>query len=184
LQSFIQDIIIVIFDFMESTTTCVLNKSQVLQKIRRIAYEIYENNPEEKEITLAGIEGQGFVFAEKLKKELEEISGIRIQIIKVKLNKMKPLESEVTIDTDLSLLTGKTVILADDVLNTGKTLVYALKPFLKTEIKKLQTAVIVNRSHKLFPVAADYAGYSLATTLKEHIEVVLGDEEKMGVYLF
>lgn len=160
----------------------ILDKSQTLQKIKRIAFEIYERNSKEKEIVLAGIYDKGYIFAQLLQKELVQICEIKITLIKVSLDKIAAAQSEVVLDTELKNLKKKTIILIDDVLNTGKTVAYSLKPFLNIEIKKLQVAVIVDRQHKSFPISADYVGYSLSTTLSEHIEVNFS-KDKFGVYL-
>ena len=168
---------------MSSEKTLILNKVQTLQKITRIAYEIYENNPKEKEIYLAGIFDKGYQFAEILKVELEKIAPFPISLIRIDLDKFSPQQSEIKLDTEVSKLKNKTIILIDDVLNSGRTMAYSLKPFLNVAIKRLQTAVIVDRSHKNFPISADYVGYSLSTSLKENIEVILDNEETLGVYL-
>lgn len=168
---------------MTSVKTLLLNKEQTLQKIRRIAYEVYENNFEEDEIILAGIYDKGYQFAQLLETELSNISKINIKLIKVELDKVSPLQSEVKLNCEFSELENHTIILIDDVLNTGRTLAYSLKPFLNLNIKKLQTAVIVDRNHKNFPISADYIGYALSTTLQEHIEVVLNKEQELGVYI-
>ena len=160
----------------------ILNKTQVLQKIKRIAYEIYEQNYKETELVLAGVEVNGYVFAERLKQELSTISPIQINLVKIKLDKTARHQTEVFLDTDIGALANKVVIIVDDVLNTGRALAFSLLPFLSIDTAKLQTAVIVDRSHQLFPISADYVGYSLATTIKEHIEVSFS-EERFGVYL-
>ena len=159
----------------------VLDGNQVIQKIRRIAYEIYENNSSEKTIVLAGIDGQGYALAKILEKELKSISALTVSLVKVSLNKLSPVQSEVFIDVPAKVLKKKCIILIDDVLNTGRTLAYALKPFTTTEIKKIEVAVLVNRSHTLFPIVPTYCGYALATTLTDHVEVKLGKEA--SVYL-
>ncbi len=159
----------------------VLDGNQVIQKIRRIAYEIYENNFSEKTIVLAGIDGQGYALAKILEKELKSISKFTISLVKVSLDKLLPVQSEVAIDIPAKELKKKCIILIDDVLNTGRTLAYALKPFTSAEIKKIEVAVLVNRSHTLFPIVPTYSGYELATTLTDHVEVKLGKEA--SVYL-
>ncbi|MBS1486020.1 MAG: phosphoribosyltransferase [Bacteroidetes bacterium] len=161
--------------------TLVLNAQQLTQKVHRIAYEIYENNFSEKSIVLAGIDGQGYVLAKLIMKQVESISPIRVQLVCVSLDKLSPVQSTVTLDAAVSSIKKKTIILVDDVLNTGRTLAYALKPFLEVEIKKIEVAVLVNRSHTLFPIVPTYSGYQLATTLTDHVEVKLGKEA--AVYL-
>lgn len=159
----------------------ILDARQVRQKIRRMAFEVYEHNFKEKSIVLAGIEGQGYTLAKLLGKEIESISPLRIKLVKVTIDKSTPQQSEVQLDCDLKEIKKKCIIVVDDVLNTGRTFAYSLKPFLSTEVKKIEIAVLVNRSHTLFPIYPQYTGYELSTTLREHVEVVLGKEQ--GVYL-
>jgi len=169
---------------MTSTTHQILDRAQTLQKIKRIAYEIFENNFDEEEIILAGIWDRGYILATMIEKELLKISTFKVKIVKISLDKFTLTQTEISLDCDSECLHKKSVIIVDDVLNSGKTLIYSLKPFLNIEIKKLKIAVLVKRSYRSFPVSADYVGYSLSTTVQEHIEVVLDDEEKIGAYLF
>ncbi len=165
----------------------ILDADQIAKKIRRIAFEIYERNYQEKQLIVAGIVGQGYHLAQRICKELEAISHFKgidrsLLLIQVSLKKFEANQSNVSLDCDSQVLENASIILVDDVLNTGKTVAFSLQPFLTAKIKKLETAVLVNRSHKLFPIAADYTGYELATTIQEHIEVVL-EENKQAVYL-
>jgi pyrimidine operon attenuation protein / uracil phosphoribosyltransferase len=166
---------------MVAERNLILDAAQIRQKIKRMAFEIYEHNFKEKTIVIAGIEGQGYVLARLLAKEVEAISEISINLIKIKIDKAAPQQSEVVLDSDLKEIRKKCVLLVDDVLNTGRTFAYSLKPFLNIEVKKIEIAVLVNRSHTLFPIYPQYTGYELATTLTEHVEVVLGKEN--AVYL-
>ncbi|MCC5928933.1 MAG: phosphoribosyltransferase [Cyclobacteriaceae bacterium] len=167
---------------MTSTDNQILNKKQVLQKISRIAYEIYENHYLEKKIYLAGVPETGFRIAEMIKKELDKVSPLDVRLTVVHIDKQDPFGSEVTIDCNPSELKNKSVILVDDVLHTGRTFLNSLKPFLSTDIRQIETAVLVDRGHKLFPISADYKGYELATMLNDHIEVSL-EKGRFGVYL-
>jgi pyrimidine operon attenuation protein/uracil phosphoribosyltransferase len=160
----------------------ILNAIQVKQKIRRMAFEVYEQNFKEKTVVIAGIDGQGYVLAKLLAKEVETIAPIEVKLVKVTLDKLAPQQSDVTLDCDLKEVKKKCIILVDDVLNTGRTFAYGLKPFLNIEVKKIETAVLVNRSHTLFPIYPQYTGYDLATTIKDHVEVNLSKEET-AVYL-
>ncbi|MFM7430111.1 MAG: phosphoribosyltransferase family protein [Flammeovirgaceae bacterium] len=155
--------------------TLVLNTVQIQQKIRRMAFEVYENNAKEKLLILAGIEGQGHAFAKILAKEIKAIAGIEVHVVKVSVDKFAETQSEVAIDATSSFK-KKVVILVDDVLNSGRTLAYTMKPFLETGVKKMEVAVLVNRSHTLFPITPTYTGYELSTTLTDHVEVKLGKE--------
>jgi pyrimidine operon attenuation protein/uracil phosphoribosyltransferase len=166
---------------MTAEKNLVLEDAQVRQKIRRMAYEIYENNFSEKVIVLAGVDGQGYALAQLLAKEITAISPLEVITAKVSLDKESPQKNDVTLDVPLENLKKKSVILIDDVLNSGRTLAYGMKPFLSVEVKKIEVAVLVNRSHPRFPVQPNYTGYELSTTLTEHVEVVLG--KKSAVYL-
>ena len=168
---------------MSSKGQLILNAKQTQQKIVRIAHEILEQNYNEECIVIAGIFDRGYLFAQLLEKELNSICAIPTELIKITLDKTAPLQTEITLDKSLDLVEDRTVIITDDVLNTGKTVAYSLKPFLNRRIKKLQTAFIVDRGYKSFPISADFVGYSLSTTLQEHVEVIFEDQEVSGVYL-
>jgi len=151
--------------------TEVLNHKQVGQKITRMAFEIYERNLHASGgMVVAGITGMGTILAHLLATELRRISPLQVEEVEVLLDKQAVTATDVQLSSPIALK-GKTIILVDDVLNTGKTLVYALKPFLEHEVEKMEIAVLVNRSHGLFPVKPDYTGFELATTFTEHIRV-------------
>ena len=160
----------------------ILDESQVDQKIRRIAYQIYENNFEENKIFIAGIQGPGYVLAEKIKAQLVQISEIEVELVCIEIDKKSPSQNDIRIDMDLSAVKNKVILLVDDVQHTGKTFAYSMRPFLNIRVKKIEVAVLVNRSHTAFPIAPTYTGYELSTTINEHIHVVL-DDGKKGVYL-
>ncbi|GAA4433141.1 phosphoribosyltransferase domain-containing protein [Pontibacter saemangeumensis] len=160
----------------------ILDKAQIEQKITRMAYQMYEQNFEEQELVLAGIHPNGFTLASMLAQRLQQISPLQVQLLRISINKTAPLQEPVALEPERPALTDKVVVLVDDVLNTGKTLAYALNSFLSHAPKKLEVATLVDRHHPLYPVAATYTGYSLATTLNEHIMVHL-DEENYGAYL-
>jgi pyrimidine operon attenuation protein/uracil phosphoribosyltransferase len=155
--------------------TLVLNHRQIQQKITRMAYEIYERNSTENQVIFAGISGMGKILAELLANKLKEISPLEVESIEVLIDKMSQVQGEITLSENIDI-ENKCLILVDDVLNTGKTLAFALKPFLEIPIKKMELAVLVNRSHKLFPVSPDYTGLELSTTLNEHIAVNLSNQ--------
>ncbi len=163
--------------------TQILNHVQVLQKIKRIAFEIYENNFEENEIIIAGVKGQGYVFATMLTEILLEISPIKACAVLINFNKNVPYDNPVEFDCDERFLENKIIVVVDDVLNTGRTFAYSLAPFLSIPVKKIQVAVIVDRNYKRFPIAANYIGYELSTTLSDEVVVILDVQSKMGVYL-
>lgn len=149
----------------------ILSHQQIQHKIRRIAYQIYEANVDEKEIIIAGIDGDGLKFAKKIQAVLQDITKAEITLCKVHMNKANPLESGVTTSIAKEEYINKSVVLVDDVLNSGTTLIYGVQHFLQTPLKQLKTAVLVNRNHKKYPVKADYKGISLSTSLQEHVNV-------------
>ena len=167
---------------MTTTDNLILSKRQIQQKISRIAFEIYENNYLEKELYIAGIPS-GYKLARLLVGELKKISPFEITLLKIEFGKKNISEESIKVDHDPKELKGKVLILVDDVLHTGRTFMHSLRPFLNVDVKKIETVVLVDRSHKLFPISSDYTGYELSTTLNDHIEVVL-DSGKFGVYLF
>lgn len=155
----------------------ILNEGQIRQKIRRLAIEILEKNTDAKEIILAGINNKGYEFAEYIKKEMVLFSEINIILTRIKLNPAAPLTQEVTVELPLAQLDKKTIIVVDDVANTGRTLFFAMKPLMGILPKKIEVAVLVDRMHKSFPIQVDYVGLSLSTTLEENIEVELVGNE-------
>lgn len=157
----------------------ILNDKQIGQKLVRLAYEIIEQNTEVKQLYLAGINNNGYRFAQLLEDEIKKIDSCPFEstLIRVTLNPAKPVSEPIELDIDEKILKNKTVILIDDVANTGRTLFYAFRPFLNLLIKKMQVAVLVDRKHKAFPVQVDYVGLSLATTVQDNIDVNL---EKKG----
>ena len=161
----------------------ILDHKQIKQKIKRLAIEILENNFEEKSIVLAGINNNGTSFAKLIEKELKKITDITIVSVTIRLNPAAPLSTPVEINVPADSLKGKCVILVDDVANTGRTIFYACKPIMNILPKKLEVAVLVDRKHKTFPIYPKYVGFSLATTLKEDIDLQIVNTEEWGVYL-
>jgi len=158
----------------------ILSKEVAEKKLRRMAFEILENNIDEKEIILAGIRESGSVVAKVIQKMLGEIAAIKTELITITLDKNEPTNVSLSKTFDFK---GKVIVVIDDVSNSGKTLLYALKPFIDSHPKKIQTLVLVERTHTSFPVRPDYVGLSIATTLQEHIFVEVKGEEVTGAYL-
>lgn len=162
----------------------VLDHSTICQKLKRLAIEILENNYEEQEILMVGINNSGMTLAKLIMKELEQMKSTpKLALTNLRLNPANPTGNEITIGITQDEIKGKVIILVDDVANTGRTLFYAFKPFLEVMPKRIETVVFVDRTHKSFPVNIDYYGLSLATTLKENIKVDLSNPENFGVFL-
>lgn len=167
---------------MNTERSLILNARQVAQKLTRIAHEIHENLYKEKDVFIIGIHGTGSEVAERLAKHLAEISESSVQIEHLTINKDKPLSGEVKYTGDQKLLRNKSVILVDDVLNSGRTLIYASRFVLDAEPKSLHIATLVDRIHRRFPIRPDFVGLTLTTNIKEHVSVEM-DKGKEAVYL-
>ena len=165
-----------------TTKSKILEIQGIDQKLKRLAWQVYEKNSAEKEIIVVGVSERGLILAKQLEAHIEEISKIKTKLAHLDLDKENPYNKEVTLDLEVKEYANKVVVLVDDVLNSGKTLMYAAKHFLTTPLKRLAIMVLVDRNHNRYPIKADYVGLSLATTLQEYINVELKGANK-GVYL-
>lgn len=165
---------------MQKERILILDQQQIDRKLQRMAYEIWEHNSHETGIVVIGIEGGGASVAKSLAERIGRISPLKVDLLSLKMNKKNPLQEPITLHADL---TGKSVILADDVANSGKTLLYALKPLLDQEPSKIMVAVLVDRKHKSFPITPDIVGHSVSTTLQDHIVVACQDDNRMQAFL-
>jgi len=166
--------------------TELLDKNQIAQKIERISFEIYEQFHNESQIFIGGIEGNGFIFAERLVEQIKKIASTDkiladITLFLIKINKDAPLTENITLNINTEQLKNANIILADDVINSGRTMIYAVKHILSTPLKSLKTAVLVNRTHRRFPISADFVGMAISTTLQDKIKVEF--DKKESAYL-
>jgi pyrimidine operon attenuation protein / uracil phosphoribosyltransferase len=164
-------------------STQILTPTQIQQKIRRIASQLYETNFSETALVLAGVAGEGYELARRLAAELRQVAPFAVSLVKIDIDKTQAAQPPIELPTPASDYTDRVVVLIDDVLYSGRTLAFSLQPFLSVPVRKIQVAVLINRNHPRYPIAADFIGLELATTLSEHIEVVLSDEEREGAYL-
>lgn len=162
--------------------TLILDHRQLEQKINRLAYQVYEMHYTESSIILAGIAPNGNILAERLQQKLKEISNITVHNIRLEIDKTNPLKGISCKGGENITLENAAIVLVDDVLNTGKTMIYGVKYFLEFPLKSLHTLVLVDRDHKLYPIHADMSGLKLSTNLKEHVSVEL-QEGNDAVYL-
>lgn len=153
------------------TKNIILNHQEIEHKIKRIAYQIYETFSKEEEIIIAGITTNGYLIATKISSVLQTISPIKVSLCEVKIDKQNPF-APITTSLPKEAYSNKGLVLVDDVLNSGTTLVYGVKHFLEVPLKKFKTAVLVDRNHKKYPVKVDFKGISLSTSSKEHVHVV------------
>lgn len=159
----------------------ILNSIEIDHKIRRIAFQIFETFVDEEEIVIAGISANGYIFAQKIADALKSISPLRIALCEVFIDKQNP-GMPIKTSMQKEAYSGRGLVLVDDVLNSGTTLVYAVRHFLDVPLTKFKTAVLVDRNHKKYPVKADFKGISLSTSLHEHVEVVF-EKESQYAYL-
>ena len=159
----------------------ILNHQEIAFKIKRIAYQIYETFIDENEIVIAGIHGNGSIFARKIAAVLQSISPLEVIFCDVMIDKKNP-QAAITTSIDKSDYEGKGLVLVDDVLNSGTVLIYGVRHFLDVPLTKFKTAVLVDRNHKKYPIKADFKGISLSTSLREHVQVVF-DEKGDYAYL-
>lgn len=167
---------------MSNKRTIILTHTEIERKMQRMAWEIYENNHQASQLVLIGIDGNGNHIARTIGKIVSDISKIDVQYGNITIDKPKGFDSEVILECKTNLK-DKTVIIVDDVLNSGKTMLASMLPVIEQKPSKIQTAVLANRNHKAFPVKADIVGISLATTLQEHIWFEIEPDHKMVVFL-
>ena len=158
----------------------ILDAATTAKKLERMAYEIVEDNIDEKEIILAGIRVSGSIVAKNIQRLLAGICSIKTELITIDLDKKNPKEVRLSKEIDF---TGRVIVVIDDVANSGKTMLYAMKPFLQFHPKKIQTLALVERTHKTFPVSTDFSGLSVATTVQEHIYVEVEKNKVLGAWM-
>ena len=164
-----------------SERTVVLDHVHVQRKLQRIAHQLHEENHAEKGIVLVGIAPRGMALAQRLASLLSPIADLEVELVELKLDKDRPLEAAVKLSVPLDGLRGRTVVLVDDVLMSGRTLMHAAAHLVSVPLKRLLTVVLVDRRHRSYPIRADIVGLTLSTTTQEHISVELG--RKDAVYL-
>lgn len=158
----------------------LLNAESAQRILKRMAYEIYENNADKKELLLIGIKERGYDIATLLQMQLAEICSLNIQVLGLHIDKENPLHPVLDESVDIS---KKVVIVVDDVTNSGKTILYALKTLLHQIPEKLQVAVLIDRKHKQFPISPDYTGMQISTTIKDHIKVNVQHKQVVSAVL-
>jgi len=149
----------------------ILDNKKIKKILTRIAYQIVEINLNESEIFLVGVQKNGFEIAQLINSELEKISKLKTNVFSISIDKKKP-NKKIYSDLNLELISNKNIILVDDVLNTGKTLIHAVKYLLNSTLTKLITVVLIDRNHKIFPIKVDIKGTSISTTIDQRIDVI------------
>lgn len=149
----------------------ILDQDKINKIVKRLAYQILESNLNSSEIILIGIYENGYNLANVIFKELKLITKINTELYFAKVNKKSPLDN-IVFECEKEYLRNKSIVLIDDVLNTGKTLIYCVKSLLDNELSSFKTVVLIDRNHKKFPIKVDYKGISISTSIADHIELV------------
>lgn len=150
----------------------VLNQHQIEQKIMRLAHEVLENTYGIPELFIGGIVGNGEIFAKQITDIIQQNSSQNVTYFKIELDKDKPLEHAINCSIDLSVFAGKTVVLVDDVINSGTTMQYGVMKILEQPVRSVKTLALVDRMHRRYPIKCDFVGMTLTTTLGERVEVM------------
>lgn len=163
-----------------TSQTEILSTEQADMKLTRIAFEIVEQYIDEKQIILAGIIDRGVDIAKLLKEKIQKVSQLKVDLITIRIDKQNPIDCSVVEEFNAN---KKNIIVVDDVADSGRTAMYALKPFLKDLPNKIQLAVLVDRKHKKFPITSDFVGIQLSTTIQEIIRVEISGKNKIRAYI-
>ena len=154
----------------------ILNHKQIVEKINRLAHEILENTFEESTLFIVGISGNGSLLAKELTDVMKKFSDQHIVVFELTVDKENPWDHPIHLSINQREIKNGYIILVDDVLNSGKTMQYALVKLLEQPTKSIKTVALVDRTHRRYPIKADFVGLSLSTTMKERVEVSLSDD--------
>lgn len=160
----------------------ILSHKEIEQKITRLGHQLIENCFEEPVVFLGGICGNGIRLAREIQKIMQSNSDQQIEVFEISIDKEEPWKKPITLSIEEDRLKNGYIILVDDVLNSGKTMQYSLVKLLERPTKSIKTVALVDRTHRRYPIKADFVGISLSTTLKERVEIDL-DGENSRAYL-
>lgn len=156
----------------------ILSSVEINQKINRLGHQLLEDCFEQTEIFMGGIAGNGLELAHRLAEIVEQHSDVKVNLFEIRINKNEPWSEAIELGTDRTRMKNGYIVLVDDVINSGKTMQYALTEILNFPTRAIKTVVLVDRKHRRFPIKADFVGLSLSTTLKERVEVSFSAEEQ------
>ena len=156
----------------------ILTDTQISQKINRLGHQLLEDCFEQSEIFIGGIVGNGVELANRLAEIIQANSDVKVHLFEIQINKSEPWSEPITLSMDRQSLKNGYIVLVDDVLNSGKTMQYALTKILDFPTRAIKTVALVDRKHRRFPIKADFVGLSLSTTLKDRVEVQFTKSEQ------
>lgn len=151
----------------------ILEHPEIERKIFRLAYQILEQTIHQKHLFIGGIQGNGLILAKRLKEIMEKHGGPEVVVFEIAINKEEPWSEPIKLSIQDDNLKNGYIILVDDVINSGKTMQYALLKFLQQATHAIKVLTLVDRQHRRFPIKADFVGLSLSTTLKNRVEIDL-----------
>ena len=157
----------------------ILDSNDIINKIRRISFEIIEKNIDEKEIYLIGILPNGKYLSQKINSNIKENSGIKVNLHFIDIDKKNLSIKEISFDSATDKIKNKVIVLIDDVMNSASTLMYSINEILKYQPKEIQVAVLIERYYKSFPITPNFRGLELSTSKSEHVQVDLGNSPKV-----
>ncbi len=161
----------------------ILDKASIQQRLKRMAYEIYEAHYQEKELIIIGIDQRGGALAHRLAEHLADISPLELTLLDARLDRESDAPNiGIDLDTEPEDIKGKPILVVDDVRYTGTTLLHVVSILLYAFPKSIRTAILVDRGHRKLPVSADFTGLELATTFHQHVEVSF-EGDNMDAYL-
>jgi len=156
---------------MNLDNTLILNTHDVLRKIRRIAFEMKERYYTQKNLTIISVAGQGTKVAQAIIEELKNTWNVEITSLTATVNKRNPERQNLNIQGDVTKVSGSSCIVIDDVINSGRTLMYVCSKIMELQPQEMSTAVIIDRFHRTYPIKADFVGLTLSTNLKENVSL-------------
>ena len=157
----------------------VLDSNDIINKIRRISFEIIEKNIDEKEIYLIGVLPNGKYLSKIINSNIKENSGIKVNLHFIDIDKKNLSVKEISFESATDKIKNKVIVLIDDVMNSASTLMYSINEILKYQPKEIQVAVLIERYYKSFPITPNFRGLELSTSKSEHVQVDLGNSPKV-----
>ena len=164
-----------------STKILIMENEEILSRLHRMAFEIYERNYHHQVLHVIGVNERGSYLASKILEYLQKVSPLEFVYSQAQVDKHSdPISYGIQLEMDPAELKGKDVIIVDDVLYTGRTLLNVVAILLQAGPSTIQTAILVDRGHRSLPISPDFVGVELATTLQQHVSVEIDREQEVA----